>query len=725
MLPLSWGLLGAGAFAAEERSERPLSFVSDVLPILSKAGCSSSGCHANADGQNGFKLSIFSYDPAADYESIVKQGRGRRISPATPERSLFLLKPTLQLPHEGGERFAEGSPEFRTLVRWIEEGMVFRHPDEPTLKEISVGTSRRTVQRGEEGELGVIAYFSDGSAREVGALADFTSSDASFIEVDDVGRFRVGNKAGESTIVARYMGKVAIAHFSVPPERTLPPEDYAALPRFNFIDEHAIARWAQLGIFPSELCSDSEFIRRASIDLIGTLPTPERVRSFLADEAPDKRARLVDELLAQPSWADRWALVWIDLLRPNPDRAGVKSVYVLDQWLRTSFRINKPYDQFAREILTVSGSSHRDGPAVIYRDRRTPADLTTAMSQIFMGVRLECAKCHQHPNESWSQEDFYRLAAYFGEIGRKGTGVSPPISGSPEFFFHQAGGKVTHPVTGAVMVPTPPGGEEAESAAGGDPRAAFADWLLSSGNPFFARALVNRVWGAMLGKGFVNPVDDMRTSNPPSNPALLDALAEDFVANGYDLKHLMRRIANSRLYQLSSTPGEFNVRDTKHFSRAYLRRLSAEVMTDAVAGLTGVPDTFQGMPAGARALETWNFKLNSDMLDAFGRPDSSEDCPCERNLGTSVVQALHLMHSDGLQEKLAHKTGRVAALAGSARSPEAIVEELYLAAFARFPAKDELAVAVKEFSEPGATRQTAAEDILWALINSAEFVFNH
>lgn len=728
ILPAIFVLLMEGATAQPQgdgAEDRPLSFVSDVLPILAKSGCSSSGCHANPEGQNGFKLSIFSYDPQADYAAIVKEGRGRRVSQGVPERSLLLLKPTLQLPHEGGERLTSDSRAYQTLKRWIEEGMVYRHPHEPGLDRISVGESRRTVNPEEKGELGVLAYYTDGSVREITALADFTSSDDSFVEVDEAGQFTVGMKRGEGVIVVRYMGKVAITILTAPPSRLLPADHYAQIPRHNFIDEHVIARWAELGLSPSDLCSDSEFIRRASLDLTGTLPSVERVVSFLADNAADKRQRLVDELLTDANWADRWALVWIDLLRPNPDRVGVKSVYVLDQWLRASLRKNMPYDQFAREILTVTGSTHRTGPAVIFRDRRAAADLTTSMSQVFMGVRLECARCHQHPNESWSQEDFYQLAAYFGEVGRKGTGVSPPISGSPEFVFHKPGGSVKHPVTGEVMAPAPPAGVKIEIESGRDPREVLADWLVAPGNPYFARALVNRVWGAMMGSGIVNPVDDMRTSNPPANPALLEALARDFVEHGHDLKQLMRRIANSRVYQLSSTPNETNVRDTRQFSRAYRRRLSAEVMTDAIADVTGVPNNFQGMPAGARALQTWNFKLASDTLDAFGRPDSSEDCPCERTLGGSVVQALHLMHADGLQGRLADKSGRIARLASSGLEEGKLVDELYLAALARFPTKEERAIAVEQFGKPEASRQTAAEDILWALINSAEFVFIH
>lgn len=653
------------------------------------------------------------------------QGHGRRVTPSAPELSLFLMKPTQEFPHEGGKRLEKGSASYETLKRWIAQGMVYQLPDEPSLVGIELAEPQRSAARGEIGQLRVAAKFSDGSRREVTTLADYKSSEAAFVEVDEAGRFSVKDKAGEGIIVVRYMGEVAVAKLSVAPERQLPAETYAGLPHANLIDEHAIARWAQLGLLPSELSSDSEFIRRASLDLTGKLPSPTRVREFLANGTADKRAQLVEELLAQPEWADRWALVWADLLRPNPDRVGVKSVYVLDQWLRESFRTNKPYDQFVREILTVTGSTHRDGPAVIFRDRREPADLTTAISQVFMGVRLECAKCHHHPNERWSQGDFYQLAAFFKDVRRKGTGVSPPISGSPEFVYFQPGGSVKHPVSGEVMEPKPPGGVVPEPVASGDPRVALADWLLAPDNPFFARAAVNRVWGAMLGTGIVNPVDDMRTSNPPSNPALLEALARDFVANGYDLKQLMRRIAGSRVYQLSSTPNESNVGDTEHFSRAYRRRLPAEVMTDAVADVTGVPNQFEGMPPGARALQAWNFKLDSDTLDAFGRPDSSEDCPCERNLGTSVVQALHLMNSDGLQAKLSNKAGRVAGLASSELTEVQIIDELYLSCYSRLPSEEERAIAAQQFTIPGATRQTACEDILWALINSAEFVFNH
>src|SRR6185436_12785426 len=406
----------------------------------------------------------------------------------------------------------------------------------------------------------------------------------------------------------------------------------------------------------------------SSLDTIGVLPTPDEARAFLADTGSDKRARWIEHLLTHPAYGDYWANKWADLLRPNPDRAGVKSIFVLDQWLREQFRNNKPYDQFVREILLAEGSNHRDGPAVIYRDRREPPELTTMFSQLFLGTRLECAKCHHHPNEKWSQDDFYQFAAFFGSVKQKGAGLSPPISAGRETFYFAPGGTVKHPVTGEAMPPRALDGPAAKAAEQIDPRGALADWLCAPENPFFARAAVNRIWANFFGRGLVEPVDDFRISNPCVNPELLDALARDFAKNGYDLKRLMRTIMESRLYQLSSAPNASNLADTRNFSRAYRRRLPAEVLLDAVNDATGVPSTFAAMPANSRALQTWSYKMESHFLDAFGRPNSSSDCPCERDTHLSVVQSLHLMNARDLQSKLANEKGRCRLLAESARA---------------------------------------------------------
>ncbi|MGZ8940998.1 MAG: DUF1549 and DUF1553 domain-containing protein, partial [Limisphaerales bacterium] len=478
--------------------------------------------------------------------------------------------------------------------------------------------------------------------------------------------------------------------------------------------------------FPSDLCTDEEFIRRSSLDAIGVLPTAEQVREFLADSDLGKRRRWVEYLLDHPAYADTWANKWTDLLRPNPDRVGVKSIYFLDQWVRDAFRKNKSYDQFVREILLAEGSNHQDGPATVYRDRREPQDRTTLVSQLFLGVRMECAKCHHHPTEKWTQDDFYQFAAFFGPVKQKGAGLSPPISAGREtFFFAKGGGSVKHPVTDAVMKPRPLDNADFTVPDTEDPRIALADWVTNPDNPYFAKAAVNRIWGVYFGRGFVEPVDDFRISNPVMHESLLNAVAADFVKHGYDLKHVMRTIMNSRLYQLRATPNEYNLTDTKNFSRSYRRRLPAEVLLDAVNDVTGTQDDFNGCPPGTRAIQTWSYKVRSHFMDAFGRPNPSSDCPCERDVKSSVVQSLHMMNSRGLQEKLSSAEGRVKRLADSKSTPEEIITELYLTAVNRLPSAEELQLALLPYSAEKATRQTATEDVLWALLNSPEFVFNH
>ena len=704
----------------------PASFLRDVLPALSRAGCNAGPCHAKPEGQNGFKLSVFSYEPKADYHEIVRESRGRRIFPAAPAESLLLKKATTTVPHEGGLRFEKDSETYQLLVRWMREGMAYSATNEPALQRIEVFPKNRRYKKSAMQRLLVQAHYSDGSVRDVTRLAAFDSNDKEIAKVDERGVVRLGGLAGQGVIVARYMGFVADSQVLVPAERQLTEADFASLPRSNFIDEKAYENFRRLGLLPSETCTDAEFLRRAKLDAIGLMPTLEEVRAFLDDKSPDKRRRFIARVLEEPAYADYWANKWADLLRPNPDRVGVKSVFVLDQWLRESFRQNKPYDQFVREILLAEGSNHRDGPAVIYRDRREPPEITTMFTQLFLGTRFECAKCHHHPNEKWSQEDFYQFAAYFGPVRQRGDGLSPPISGGRETFYFSPGGRsVKHPVTGEAMTPRPPEGTAPAVAEDADPRRSLAGWLTAPENPFFARAAVNRVWAVFFGRGLVEPVDDFRISNPCVNPPLLDALAADFAAHGYDFKHLMRTIMESRLYQLSSTPNDSNLTDTRNFSRAYRRRLPAEVLMDAINDLTGVPDTFSALPAGSRATQAWTYKIDSQLMDAFSRPNPSSDPPCERDQQMSVVQSLHLMNSKALQAKLGGKNGRAGQLAASSKSPGEIVTELYLATLGRPPSDDELKAAVAPFHAEKASRQTATEDVFWALLNSAEFVFNH
>ncbi|HSH94431.1 MAG TPA: DUF1549 domain-containing protein, partial [Roseimicrobium sp.] len=435
-----------------------LGFTSDVLPVLSRSGCNAGGCHAKPEGQNHFKLSVFAYDPKGDYHAIVRDDRGRRVFPAAPGESLLLQKATLAVEHEGGQRFEPGSEPFKTLVEWIRQGMPYSLTNEVELVDIRVFPAERRYQKGAKQPLLVQARYSDDSVRDITALADFSSNDKDVATVDEFGHVQVGTANGEGVIVVRFMGQVAVSRITVPADRMLPDSLYAALPVNNEIDRVVYNRLKGLGIAPSETCTDSEFIRRSSLDAIGTLPAPEQVKAFLADTDPAKRNKWIDQLLENPAYAHHWAVKWGDLIRPNPSRVGVKPVYLLDLWLRDSFRQNKPYDQMVKELLTAEGSTHRHGPAAIFRDKRDPADASAFVSQIFMGVRMDCAKCHHHPNEKWSQDDYFQLAAFFTQTKHKGQGISAPISGEPEFIWYAPGGTVKNPVSGQVMKPKPPDG---------------------------------------------------------------------------------------------------------------------------------------------------------------------------------------------------------------------------------------------------------------------------
>ncbi|MEX2558531.1 MAG: DUF1549 and DUF1553 domain-containing protein, partial [Pirellulales bacterium] len=647
--------------------------------------------------------------------------RGRRLFPAAPDNSLLLRKAAARVPHGGGRRLTPDSPHYATLGAWIVAGMPRNRPDDPELVRIELSPSQRVMTQGDEEQLAVTACYSDGSTRDVTALADFQSSEAAIAAVAREGRVVAGELPGQATVMARYMGQIATWDTAIPLLHPVDPAVYDSLPRHNFIDELVWRNLQQMGVTPSEPAADSTFLRRAYLDAIGRLPTPGEVRAWLADADPQKRDRLVDALLERDEYADYWANKWADLLRPNPYRVGIKATFSLDEWLRDAFRRNLPYDQFVRRLVTARGSTWRNGAVTLFRDRRGPDEITTSVSQLFLGIRLECAKCHQHPFEVWGQKDFYSLAAYFAQIDRKGTGLSPPISGGEEIVFHGGKGTVAHPLTGELLDPRPLFGEARPLEPGEDPREALADWMTSDDNPYFARAAVNRIWAELMGRGLVDPVDDLRATNPPSNPALLAALADEFRCVGYDQKALLRTVMTSYVYGLSSLANERNVADTRSYSRHYRQRLGAEVLLDAVCDITQVPETFAAMPPESRAMEIWTHRVGSLFLDAFGRPDENQDPPCERTPDTTVVQTLHMMNAPSLHAKVTSDAGRAAALAASDKSPAEIVEELYLLVYSRYPAADEAQAAVSVFDER--SRREAAEDLLWALLNTPEFIF--
>ena len=702
---------------------RAVTFERDVEPILGRAGCNAGACHGKARGQNGFALSLLGFDHDFDYHAIVNEARGRRIFPASPESSLFLRKASGEVPHGGGKKLAAGTPGLDLVRRWIVAGCPRTPTTAPTLSRIVAEPANRVLANKAEQQLAVTAHYSDGTTEDVTHLATYQSNDSVYVAVDEHGKLKAGPLPGEATIMARYMEKFATCHVLVPLPGAVPAELYQKLPRDNFIDGHVWDKLRLLGITPSDGSADHTFHRRAFLSVIGKLPTPDETRAFLADKRSDKRAKLIDDLLARPEYADFWANKWADLLRPNPYRVGIKAVYNLDAWLRDAFRRNKPYDQFVREILTARGSTFRNGATVVFRDRREPDEIAPLIGQLFLGIRLDCAKCHHHPFERWSQDDFYSFAAYFGRIGRKGQGISPPISGGEEMLFVAPSGEVKHP-NGKVMKPRPLFGKADEVSEDRDPRAVLADWVTSPKNPYFARVIVNRVWADLMGRGIVEPVDDLRDTNPPTNGPLLDALADDFRKNGHDLKKLIRTICTSRVFGLSSLPKDRNAFDTRNYSRHYRERLRAEVLLDAVSDVTGVAEAFSAVPPGSRAVEVWTVRTESLFLDSFGRPDPNQDPPCERTTESSVVQALHLMNAEGVSRKISAATGRAAKFATAKLTSAQIVEDLYLRLYCRPPTEVERKMAIGKFERPGAVRREVIEDFLWAMINTPEFVFN-
>ena len=715
-------LLVLSQLAPIATAQTNIDFDNDIQPILTRFGCNSGPCHGKARGQGGFQLSLLGFDSQQDHDAITKEGRGRRVFVGAPEDSLLIAKPTGLVPHGGGQRISPDGPEAATLLQWIREGLPRRAANAPTLKTISVVPASITAAPAQTQQLTVTAHYSDGSTRDVTRLTAFQSSEAPVAAVSDDGLITAGNITGSAAVMARFLGQIAVCEVLIPRTQALPADFYAALPRRNFIDGLVWDRLQKLNITPSELCSDHTFLRRAYTDIIGRIPSSQETAAFLEDTSPDKRTRLVDQLLQQPDFADHWANKWVDLLRPNPYRVGIKAVFNYDHWIRQSFHDRKPWDQFVRELITARGSTFRNGAVTLFRDRREPEEVTTLVSRLFVGVRLECAKCHHHPFEVWGQDDFYSFAAWFARIGRKGTGLSPPISGSEEFFFAGTRGSVTHPVTGAEMTPRPLFGQAPAPDSHPDPREALATWITSPDNHLFAQVMANRVWADLMGRGIVDPVDDFRATNPPANAPLLTALGIHFRDSKFSLTELIRTIANSHAYQLSSQPNETNSSDISGYSRHYRHRHRAEVLLDSLSLITGIPQDFPAMPPDSTSKQIWTHRSDSLFLDTFGRPDPNQDPPCERTADSTVVQALHLMNSEKLHSEVISDKSSFRTLADSDKSPEDLATELYRRIYSRNPAPEETQLVRELLTAEGAVRRQVLEDLAWAMLNSAEFV---
>jgi len=696
-------------------ASRTYNFENDIIPLFTRFGCNMSGCHGKAEGQNGFKLSVFGFDPEADYSALLHEARGRRVFPAVPDQSLLLLKASGGMPHGGGIRMPRSSRELKLIRDWIAAGMPFGDPDDPKVVSIAVMPRERTMRMEATQQLRVVATYSDGRTEDVTAYARFQSNNEALGSVNENGLVTIGDLPGEVAVMANYMGAVDIFQAFVPrPEKIAFPQ----LAETNFIDGHVWRKLRKLNIAPSAAASDAEYLRRVYLDIIGTLPTAEETRAFLAETAPDRRARLVDQLLKRPEFADYWALRWADLLRVDRQALGHKGAYAYYRWIRDSIAANVPYDEFVRGVITAEGPLTEAPAGHLYKAVTKPGDRASTVSQVFLGVRIECAQCHHHPFDRWTQTDYAGMQAFF-------TPVNFKKSPRGEMLIADGGGTVKHPRTGEPVFAHALGTSLPERELEGDRRQVLADWMTAPENPWLARALVNRVWAHFLGRGLIEPVDDLRLTNPPTNPELLDALAADFIAHDFDFQHLIRTITASQVYQLSSQPNETNERDQQNYSRALWKRLDAEVLFDAVCQTTGIDEKFEGVPAGYRAIQLWDSKVRHYFLKLFGRPERLSACECERTVEPSVAQVLHVLNSPEIHAKLSHDGGRIRQLVDRWPDDRALVEELYLTFYSRFPTAEERQIATEYLQSQGTRRRQAAEDLAWSLLNTVEFLFNH
>ncbi|MFO1497524.1 MAG: DUF1549 and DUF1553 domain-containing protein [Verrucomicrobiota bacterium] len=723
------GLTATQAVRVEDYGKvLPVNFPNQIVPIFTKAGCNAGGCHGKASGQNGFRLSLLGFEPEEDYEHLVKEARGRRLFPAAPPRSLLLQKATAAVPHGGGKRLEPGSQDYEMLLRWISQGMPYGKKTDPVIARIEVFPKARTLALGAQQQLVVTAHYTDGSCEDVTRSALYEPNDKDLAEMVGNGRLKVYQQPGDVAVMVRYQAKVAVFRATLPL-----PHRLSELPApNNFIDQLVFKKLEALGLPPSDLADDQTFLRRVTIDIAGRLPTAAEADRFMADSNPAKRQAWIDRLLDSAEYADYFANKWSALLRNKRNApTQARSTFIFHGWIRDSLAQNKAYDQFARDILTAAGDLTEDPPVAWYRQVRDPQAALEDTAQLFMGMRLQCAQCHHHPFEKWSQQDYYGLAAFFTKVTRA-PGSQP---GEETVYVKRGAPTATNKKTKQPVQPAGLGASPVKLSPDDDPRRALTEWLTAPSNPYFARSLVNRYWKHFFGRGLVEPEDDMRETNPPANPELLEGLAAHFVKTGYNLKELVRVICQSRTYQLSAVPNAFNQADRQNFSRFYPKRLTAEVLLDAIDQVTGEDGKFEGLPPGTTAvrLPDNSFNASSYFLTVFGRPEASSACECERSQDASLAQSLHLLNSKEIQEKVSAKTGRAAAWASdTSQNDQARIRELYLWAYGRRPDDTELNLAGNHLYKKtsGAkdmtlARREAFEDLLWALINTKEFLFNH
>ncbi len=704
-------------------------FKNDVIPVITKVGCNQGACHGALSGKNGFKLTLRGYDPDLDYDTLTRQSEGRRVDLEEPARSLMLLKPTMAIPHGGGRRFDTKSVEYKILSGWIAEGTPRPRDDDAQVTALEVFPASARLAPGAEQQLVVRAKYSDGQVRDVTRWVKFSSSDEGVASVDDLGHVKM-NGDGQAAITLWYSSRVLYARVSVPYPNKVDAAVYEKFPRHNYVDDLVLDKLKTLNIAPSPLADDATFIRRAYLDAAGILPTAEEVEDFLADKSSDKRAKLIDKLLERDEFVDYWAYKWSDLLLVSSRKLRSNAMWAFYDWIRESVKTDKPWDEFAREIFTSSGNTRQNGALNYFVIHKDPIDIAENATQAFLGQHILCARCHNHPLEKWTQKQYYEFANLFSRVGEK-NGDEP----GDLVIFAKASGDINHPRLLKPLPPTPLDGTPIPLDSPIDRRLPFAKWLTSKDNIYFQRAIVNRVWGNFMGRGIVDPVDDVRATNPASNEELFAALCKDFVDHGFRIKHLVATIMNSAAYQLASEANATNTNDNKYYSKYIVKRLPAEVLLDAMSQVTGVPTAFSGYPGGSRALQLPDTRVKSEFLTSFGRPPRLVCDAAERSSAPSVAQALHVINGDTLNRKLMAPDAYPALAIKLGLSDAKILDHLFLSAYSRYPTDAEkqpmLEALRKARTMAGSAdvqreaRRQALDDMMWATLTSKEFLFNY
>ena len=696
-----------------------VSFEYGTLVALSKQGCNAGACHGSPSGKGGFRLSLRAFDSKLDEVTLIRESFGRRANPLDPSSSLLLAKPLMKVPHGGGKKLHTTDAAYRLLHDWIAEGCNADPADIARCVKLEVypPLGRVLKRPAHTQQLAVHAHFSDGTIRDVTPVAVFASSDEQVATVTSDG-LAIGQDRGEIAVIVRYLEFIETTYITF--VRDIGGFAWNQPPTNNYIDELVYAKLKQLKFEPADICTDEEFIRRVYLDLIGTLPTIDETQKFRDDESPEKRSALIDELLIRPEYAPFWALKWGDLLRLTKAQVGDSGVHKYHRWVQRAYEKNTPYDQFARELLTAAGSTRSNPAANFYRTCADMNECVETVSQVFLGARLQCAKCHNHPFERWTQDNYYGMGAFFNRVKRQKTRRADEM-----FVYFTRSGEVTQPRTGKQMKPWLPLDGDVDPPPESDRRTTFVDWLTKSDNPFFAKVEANRIWSHLLGRGIVEPADDFRESNPPSNAALLEALAKDFVEHGFDRKQIIRTILNSRTYQASSRTSKFNQDDSKYFSHYEPRLLSAEQLLDAICHVTSVPEKFGSLPPGTKATQLPSPDLaKNDFLKIFGQPERQTVCACERSSESNLGQALQLYNGPLVHEKLRHSENRFRQLIKAEKTDDEIIDQLYLAALCRKPGEAERNASLNHIKSKE-DRLIALEDVCWAIMNMNEFLFQH